>query len=160
MKSKLDWEKVQMENLIAKRGAETVTSESNRLGVVAVSCRYCGAALKNNGPRTEEKHIALCTGFDSVPIGNDDQAHSILEYLHRSNFPRCLLGKRLKTPNFIGRVREVLMSPPRVSVENVDGISKLIDIERLIRCENNRRRAQAVRKRKPRQKSRPPTRHK
>lgn len=152
MRPKFNWEKVQMESLTARHGAETAVVESNRAKVVEIRCRLCEEKLRNSTRRAYEEHIGICSGFDFVARDNSDPAHPIIEYVGSSRFPACLLGKKLKirTQNFVGRVREVLKDPPTIKVEAVDGTTKNFDVEKLVRAERNhtatRKRQKKIRK--------------
>jgi hypothetical protein len=142
---KLDWERVQMENLIAERGAETIRDEKEpEKRIVMVKCRFCKTPLRDNSPKADAKHAATCKRFRKVWSEKKIRASKgrppifgkpITNWLDKKGFPFCLVGVCLRTPNFAGTVTNI--SHDGSTLEVSDGseykrfmIQVLIDIEK------------------------------
>lgn len=141
---KLDWERVQMENLIAERGAETIRDEKEPdKRLVAIKCRFCKTSFRENSARADAKHAATCERFRKALSAKRIRAPKgrlptfgkpITNWLDKKRFPFCLRGVCLRTPNFQGTVTDV--SGDGSTIEISDGsiykrfrVQILIDVE-------------------------------
>jgi hypothetical protein len=148
MTQKLNWERVQVENRIAKNG-------STRLGVNAVGdyprCPFCLNVLRDRATRTLNSHLRRrCSKYTPPPpepakAGRNPNvawgAKPITEYLAASSFPQCLRGKLIKAnKKFGGRVVWVSEKYMQIKIMNPLGEVELFDIDALIRKAASRKR--------------------
>lgn len=145
MSQKFDWERVQLERRMAEQGTETIRSETSGDEIVAVRCSFCDLLLKDNRNSTEAQHLKKCEPYLRRPgIGNiggyEQPALPISVYADSEDFPDCLVGKTIRTPNFSGHVKEVCSGREFIRIKGSGGIIKTFKIQLLLEIEEKRKR--------------------
>ena len=131
MSRKLDWERVQIENHIAKSGATTL-KPSGKPAKAKPKCSFCKETLKSDGPITFAKHKLTCSSLlkekeKKRKVNRSwriSKAKPFVFYIEDESFPACLIGKLRRTSSFIGRGKELSNGGNLIRLESREGIEK------------------------------------
>lgn len=146
--SKLNWERVAVENRIAKNGSITLKSTGRPAGEKRAKpkCIFCRKPLSSAGPVTLQNHLRKCDAYHKEKIRKrklrrswrSTNGKSFSHFSSNKDFPNSLIGKLIRTSTFVGKGVELLEGGLLIRLETNDGRSKIYNIASQIKAEKQR----------------------